>query len=194
MISSPSLAVKQFVGREFPAERMPNLYFEMFNKELGMIAVNSIPDVFREKKPCLVELSKTIGKEKVIAMLQLFIVSIDNFLDLNKRMNQDNIAETASLVYTKYKQLTLTDIVFVFNQAKMGKYGPLKYSINGQQIMFWFDDHFEERCGCAARVSLSEHEALKSHDSKRSGERTIKSLNDKYKNEIQEYRKTHKHE
>lgn len=155
----------------------------MFNKELGMIRVNSIPEIFKAKKPSLVQLSKNIGNEKVIAMLQLFIVSIDNFLDLSKRMKQDNIQETARLIYTKHYALTLTDIIFVFNQAKMGVYGELKYSINGQQIMYWFDRHFADRCDSAFNESYSEH-LEKTADAFGRSSSKMKNLKEIFKNDL----------
>ena len=182
MIVSPALAVQTYMkGRDFQPLRMPALYVEMFNKELEMVKVTNIPAIFKENKPALAALSKKMGQDKILAMLEIFIIAINDFFDLNKTMNEYNIKETARLILSEYFSLTLTDIVYVFNQAKLGKYGSCKYSINGQQILEWFDRHFSERSEVAFKESLSQHMELTSQTSDRLSEASFKSIANQFK-------------
>ncbi len=135
---------------------LPSLYFDLFSNKLGMDKVNSIPQIFEKKSLPLITLAKTSGEEKIIAMLELFIWSLNNFLDYNRQMNAQNIRETATYIYQTYRQLTISDILFVFRSARIGRYGEI-IALNGQKILTWFSRHFDERCQIAAEESMKEH-------------------------------------
>lgn|GEM_PF-3286384 len=148
--------MKKFRGEVLP-ERIASVYVEIFNRELGLEKINSISDIFKNKTPHLSQLVKSTNENSVLAMIELFIISINKFLDLPKTMNEESIRETAKMILNKYGSLTIADVRFVFNQAKFGHYGTLKYAITGMDILYWFDRHFDERCNTAFNESYSSH-------------------------------------
>jgi hypothetical protein len=172
---------------EVNSNTLPSLYFDLFSKKLGMDRINTIPQIFETKSLPLVTLAKTSGEEKIIAMLELFIWSLNKFLDYNRQMNSQNIRETAVYIYQTYRQLTIADILFVFRSARIGRYGEI-IALNGQKIMTWFSLHFDERCRIAAEESMKEHHNLtldrhsRSHASEKVSERVsqIREANRKF--------------
>jgi len=135
---------------------MPTLYSKMFSRELQIEKVNTIPQIFTNTTPSLSYFAAKQGKDKVVAMLALLIIDLDEYLNFNKRMSNAAIEQSAEFIYNTYFQITMTDVLFVFKQAKIGKYGAI-FTLNGQIILSWFDQHFTDRCQAAAVESEKEH-------------------------------------
>jgi len=141
---------------EFDETKLPTLYYDLFAKEVDIAKVNTVAKIFQNSTPALKVFAKSIGPEKVVAMLELHIIALDQYLDFNKSMTHASVHQTAEMIYNTYFQLTITDIIFVFNQARLGKYGEI-IGLNGTKILCWFDQHFDERCITAASESEKEH-------------------------------------
>ena len=171
LISSPVLAVQGKQKIMVSIDRFPSYNHAIFSEELKIASVKNIGEIFSNKTPALATLSKETSAQSIIAMLELFIIAIRNYFDLHKTISEENIKETARLILQKYYMLTITDIVYVLNQAKLGKYGEVKYSITGQTILIWFDQHFSQRSEVAFNDSLSEHLDVKRDSYERSSGR-----------------------
>lgn len=158
MILSPSSVTRAACKKpsEFDETKLPTLYYDLFAKEVEISKVNTVAKIFQNPTPALKIFAKSIGQEKVVAMLELHIIALDQFLDFNKSMTYASVHQTAELIYNTYFQLTITDVIFVFNQARMGKYGEI-IGLNGTKILCWFDQHFDQRCMTAADESEKEH-------------------------------------
>jgi hypothetical protein len=158
MILSPSSVTKAACKNlnDFDQQNLPSLYYSLFSKEIDMEKVNTIPQIFEQKTPSMVVIAREIGNEKIIAMIELYIIALDQFLNFNKSMTQMSIHETAELIYRTYFQLTITDVLYVFKNARLGRYGEI-IGLNGGKILTWFDQHFDQRCLAAAAESEKEH-------------------------------------
>ena len=119
MILSPSSVTKAACKNlnDFDQQNLPSLYYSLFSKEIDMEKVNTIPQIFEQKTPSMVVIAREIGNEKIIAMIELYIIALDQFLNFNKSMTQMSIHETAELIYRTYFQLTITDVLYVFKNA-----------------------------------------------------------------------------
>jgi hypothetical protein len=158
MILSPYSVTKEACKEpsDFDETQLPTFYYDLFIMEIEIAKVNTVAKIFQHPTPALKVFANSIGQEKVIAMLELHIIALDQFLNFNKAMTQASVHQTAELIYNTYFQLTITDILYVFNNARLGKYGEI-IGLNGSKILYWFDQHFDERFSAAASESMREH-------------------------------------
>lgn len=137
---------------------------------------NHLPEVRKMIKPeqvlaagdtCTGLLIKRVEPRRVEALIKLYIVRLNELLDLKRPLSEMAIDEIAATLLTgAYRNLSLTDIAFVLQQAVRGVYGEMYESLNVTKVMRWFDTYFEERTAAAERMSEAErsrHNSLLSH-------------------------------
>jgi len=148
-----------------PEERkryaFPAQYVLALHRELRLDRFRSVSDILSHGGNTLAVMVKTIERDKIQVMIELMISNILEFLDLHKSMSPTNISETARMIMGAYYMITVEDLLYVFEQAKAGRYGKLNYAINGQVIIDWFNQHFSERCEAGFSKSYQEHQDTK---------------------------------
>ncbi len=137
--------------------------------------VNTIQKSIELQLPSLTSYKKIIGEEKLEVVIKLWLVDLNNCLNLRRPMSEDNIDLIAIYILSDYGNLTISDINLVFTRAKTGAYGELFESLNTAKVLLWFKDYFEERIEVASEMSMTKHKQMKS---KETGERS----SDKHKN------------
>lgn len=118
--------------------------------------INSYPDVFKCNMPSLWDVEKTYGYECLQAYLEGWIVNLREFVNVGKKMTDNQTFETAMIILQDYKCLTIADINLIFKRAKSGYYGNLYDRLDGQIILGWFRRYFSERCNAAEEESINE--------------------------------------
>lgn len=76
-------------------------------------------------------------------------------------MTDEQTQETAMLIVDEFFNLNLADINFIFKNAKLGRYGKYYDRLDGQIILSWFEEHFNNRCKLAADESIREADKYK---------------------------------
>ena len=99
----------------------------------------------RNDTPSLVLIKKEIGEEKLIALLQLLIIDVIEFFNVKETMKDEHIEQTAMWILQDFKDIHLNELMFVFEQAKKGRYGEMYNLINGTKIYNWFENYWEYR-------------------------------------------------
>lgn len=124
--------------------------------------------VFNSGLPSIALIKKQYGPDFTEAYIAIWITNMVDYVNVGKKMGEQQILETAMLILDEYWMLTLADINLVFQRAKKGHYGELYDRLDGIVILSWFKKYFDERCETAENVSMREHEKLKTDGSERS--------------------------
>lgn len=59
-------------------------------------------------------------------------------------MNDEQVAETATLILEEYLKLKFDDVALFFRNCKLSKYGKL-YDLNGAVLLDWLQEYHKER-------------------------------------------------
>lgn len=121
--------------------------------------VRSVPDIFRAKTPSLARLKKEYGERLPVDYLMLWILAINDMVNVGNKMTAFQIEYTAKLIYKENPLLTIADIKFVFDKAVSGAFGELYNRIDSAMICTWFRKHWSERLDIGEQVSQEQHEA-----------------------------------
>jgi hypothetical protein len=119
--------------------------------------IKTVQDALAVKTPSLARLRKEKGAEYVGGCLELWIVYLQEFLNLKTKMNERMILGLVEMVLDDFPQLTIADIKIIITRAKKGQYGELYESLSPHKVYKWFESYFNERCEEAERQFLSDH-------------------------------------
>jgi len=111
----------------------------------------------------LATLVKQFDRDFVISYLQLWIIDLNEFLNLTNRMTAEQIKDTAELIYQDNFNLNIADVNLVFTNAKKGVYGQLYGSIDGSKLLRWFAEYRNYRAEYYFDNSFREHDIIKKH-------------------------------
>lgn len=127
---------------------MPANHFPTIRK------ISKAEDAILAGDTCVGLLSKKLDARKVEALIKLYLVRMNELLDLKCPLSEMAIDEiAATLLVYPYKTLSLTDIALVLQQAIRGVYGEMYESLSVPKVIRWFDAYFEERVAAAERMS-----------------------------------------
>lgn len=119
---------------------------------------------FNSNTPSLAELKKDEGEDKVLSLLEIWILDINDFFNVQHKMKPNQIKETAIMILQDFYYLKVADLNMVFSNAKKGKYGNLYGSLDGSKVYQWFVQHDKERARSVYRDRLKEHDIIKSKE------------------------------
>jgi hypothetical protein len=126
--------------------------------------VNSIEKAVKSDLNSLAKLTTQFDREFVINYLQLWIIDLNEFLNLTNKMSQEQIKDTAELIYLDNFNLNIADINIVFTNVKKGVYGQLYGSLDGMKLLTWFSEYKSKRLDWYYdNVSIHDHEGIKKH-------------------------------
>ncbi|WP_134386730.1 hypothetical protein [Flavobacterium psychrophilum] len=119
-------------------------------------ALTTIKQVLEQKTSSLAKIKKEVGIVRTEALIKVYLIRLNELLELKKPLSEDAINEIASILTTDYYNLSITDVVFVTNQAIKGKYGEMFESLNIPKVLKWFETYFNDRCNTAEQMSNDE--------------------------------------
>jgi hypothetical protein len=119
--------------------------------------LKTIQDVFKSDTPSLAKIGKENGHEFLSNFIKLWILYLNETLDLRRPLSESQIEMIAQMIISDYSNLKIVDITFIFKNAISGKYGEFYESLTIPKILSWFSDYFEERCSIAEMISAQEH-------------------------------------
>lgn len=126
------------------------------------LQLRTVSECILSSAPTVGAVIRSHGIEMIRASVEGCIVSLCEFLNIPRaNMTESQIRQTAELSVDEYRNLTISDIMLIFRRAKLGQWGEIYGRIDGQMILGWFSEYFEERCEEAARLSQSEAHRIK---------------------------------
>ena len=119
--------------------------------------VKSLPDVWKAKTPSLARMRKQYGERLPVDYLTLWILAINDMVNVGNKMTAFQMEYTAKLVFKENPLLTIADIKFVFDRAVSGSFGELYNRLDSAMICTWFRKHWVERLEAAEQHSQEKH-------------------------------------
>ncbi|OWP79937.1 hypothetical protein BWK63_13700 [Flavobacterium covae] len=119
-------------------------------------AITTVKQALEHKTSTLAKISKQVGAVRTEALIKIYLVRVNELLDLKKPLSEEAINEIAHILTTEYYNLNMTDVVFVLQQAIKGRYGEMFETLNISKVVKWFDIYFNERCNTAEEMSYKE--------------------------------------
>ncbi len=137
--------------KEFLAEYDPRMALTKLNK------IRTLPDIFKHKTPSLARLRKAFDEDFVVDYLQLWIIRMNDIVGCTNKMNDEQVAYTAQLIYNEFPVLTISDIKYVFDGIVSGRYGELYNTIDSTKVCTWFRKHWDHRMNEAEQQAYLDH-------------------------------------
>lgn len=81
--------------------------------------------------------------ENLNALMTAIIATACRSFNVNQNMDGGQIAELISIIYSDYWMLKPEEILVIFKNAKMGRYGRVEYSLDIAKICSWFDKYID---------------------------------------------------
>lgn len=101
-------------------------------------------------------LLKKENEEKTSGLIELMIIDLQNFLNINRTMNPYQIKETARLILQRYNYFKISDCKFVFDLIKTGQIKIFE-GLDGQKILTAFESWANDRWQTADNLSHNQH-------------------------------------
>ena len=123
--------------------------------------VDNVLAVIETKTPSIALINKKFGEDFTQAYIEGWIVNLRDFLNVGKKMTDQQTQETAIMIMDLYYNITIADINLIFRRAKLGQWGQIYDRMDGQIILSWFEKYFNERCRAFADKSILEADKFK---------------------------------
>lgn len=123
--------------------------------------VRKMEQIFETSTPSIASIKKSYDEDFIRLYITIWIINLNEFLNVRNKMNRVQTEETARLIVKEYYALTIADIHFIFENAKQGNYGKFYDRIDGTMILEWFKEHLNERLDSFERKLLQEDLRLK---------------------------------
>jgi hypothetical protein len=107
--------------------------------------VKTIALAINEKCDSLASIRKKAGKEISLNIIKIWIINLNDFLNISRKMNPVQINETSELIYDEFYYLKTSDIALLMKRIKAGHYGQFYESIDGMKILDMFFQYAQER-------------------------------------------------
>lgn len=127
-------------------------------------------EAYKTESFSLAKIKKAYSEDWTLAYISLWIVNINEFLNVSRPMSEPQIEETSFLILSQYYYLKLSDITLIFTKAKRGDWGPLYESLDGMKILSWFEKYANERSDAVYADTTKEHYKTKQPDAKRTSD------------------------
>jgi hypothetical protein len=118
--------------------------YSMKNSYLVFKECVTIERCIRSEAPKLSSMRREYSREFTVKYIQLWILSLNEFLNISKKMNKYQIEETAEMIYDSFYYLNIADLNLFFRQIKQGKY-ELYESLDGIKLMNWLNEYCDQR-------------------------------------------------
>lgn len=120
-------------------------YFSVAKCQKQFRDIKNIKSAVEQETFSLANIKKAYSENFVIAYIETWIYNLNEFLNLTRKFNKDQITETAFYIYSDFYYLKLSEIYFVFTKLKKGTMGNYYQSIDGAIVYSYFKEYANER-------------------------------------------------
>lgn len=118
--------------------------------------ITSVGQALQAGTSSLAKIKKSIGAQRVESLIKVYLINLNELLDLKKPLSEHAMDGIASTLVKQYYALTMEDIGYVLEKAARGEYGEFYESITMPKVLKWFKDYFDQRCDVAEEQSRNE--------------------------------------
>lgn len=138
-------------------------------------SITTVKQALEQKTSSLARIKNNVGVVRTEGLIKVYLIRLNDLLDLKKPLSEASINEIASILMTDYYTLSMTDVAFVFQEAIKGKYGEMFESLTIPKVIKWFEIYFNDRCNTAEQMSITERSK---HNSLFGRERSSEKVNE----------------
>lgn len=107
--------------------------------------VTSLVHAVTNKFDSLAKIKLTYGEKLPLSIIKVWLINLNDFLNISRKMNEIQIEETADMIFTDFSYLKTSDLALIFKRIKSGFYGQFYESIDGMKIIDIFYKYGQER-------------------------------------------------
>lgn len=107
--------------------------------------VKTLELAINDNSDSLAKICKKVGKKISLNIIKVWLVNLNDFLNISRKMNPAQIDQTSDLIYDEFYYLKISDIALLMKRIKTGHYGQFYESIDGMKIMEMFYQYAQER-------------------------------------------------
>ena len=122
-----------------------------------IIKLKSYQDAIDSKTPSLNLIIREEGKTKMIALIKLWLIHLNQLLDVKRPMSETQIRLCAALIVEDYAHLNMGDLGYFFRKTIRGDYGQYYESISIEKIMSQLNQYNAERFELIEQASYEKH-------------------------------------
>lgn len=130
--------------------------------------VTTIEKSLSSNTPSIWDISKAYGDSKTEAYIKLWLIDLNEFLNLRRSLSEIQIEQIAISILQDYRNLKISDINLIFSRAKKGYYGEFYESISMPKILGWFRDYYDDRINTAGEIARRNHSNITALERKNS--------------------------
>jgi len=123
--------------------------------------MRSLVEILDTKSITLASTKRLYGIAFTISYINEWIVSLNEFINIQRKMSPEQIEITSGYILDDFYYLKISDIYFVFSEAKKNRYGEFYESLDGAKIISWFDKYVEQRAEFVFEKGMREYERYK---------------------------------
>jgi len=90
-------------------------------------------------------IKKENSEENILSIIHVWIMDLNEYLNLKTRMNANQIKQTALFILDDFYYFKISEINLLFSRIKKGFYGSFYESLDGAKILGYFDKYDKER-------------------------------------------------
>lgn len=148
--------------------------------------VKTIEQAIKVKAPSFALLKKKYGKEETDAYIRLWIILLNESINVKRGLTEYQIGECARIILEEFYTLTIVDINIIFKNAILGAFGPLYEALSIDKILSWFNAYYNKRLEIAEDMAMAESDKNKYYEEK--GERVSTDAKEEIREAVKKYK------
>lgn len=116
------------------------------------------------KAPTLGAIKRVNGPEFTSGMVKVWIIYLNEILDLKNQMNEAQIILAAQEICNDYNHFKFSDLTLIFKRILSGEYGKLYERLSIVELLTIFREYNAKRLDKSAEISQRKHKDFKSQD------------------------------
>ena len=117
----------------------------------------TIEDAVNSKAPSIASFQREQGRKFTEGLVTVWLMYLNNILNLNKPMSGDQINLCSSMVVEEFYMLKVSDLTLLFKRIISGQYGEFYERLSIDKILTFFRTYLEERFNLAEDNSQRNH-------------------------------------
>jgi len=126
---------------------------ETFMQLYSMPQINSrlrncktVKDVIRADQNSIVLCRKQLQDEVVQDTIEAMILHLLGTINVHQTLTDEQIEELIEIIIVDFYYISITEIAYIFRQARKGKYGKIdSYALNIHVVTMWLEKYQEQR-------------------------------------------------
>ena len=127
----------------------------------------------KEYLPSMAKVRRHHGKENILVLIRLYLIRLDEELNLSRRLNENTIEAIADDIYEVAYFLSIEELVYFFKGLRRGEYGSLYQGLNSETVIKGLQKYSQNRSTYWGGKSEDESKRIKGRtDREIDGEKT----------------------